>query len=102
MKTRVNKRLYTLSDLIENYTYSRVLELIDSYLNVANNLENDKRLLMYEFDDNDVEAMQIIDTIELQQYYVAENLDVLKQASVIIEKKFFMVIPNASILIGLN
>lgn len=102
MKTKVNKRLYTLNDLIENYSYSRVLELIDSYLSIGATLENDKRLLMYEFGDDDVEAMQIIDTMELQQYYISENLDVLKQASVIMEKKFFMVIPNASILIGLN
>jgi hypothetical protein len=57
---------------------------------------------MYDFEDNDVEVQQLIDTIVLQQYYVGKNLDILEQALEIKEKSFFMDIPNSGILIGLN
>lgn len=101
MKTRVNTTLFILSDLI-NQSYSEILQLIDTYICADSRLENEKCLLMYDFEDNDVEAQQLIDTIVLQQYYIGKNLDILEQAMEIKEKSFFMDIPNSGILIGLN
>lgn len=102
MKTRVNKKLFILSEVLEKYTYTQLLEKIDSYMVVDARMEKDKRLLMYNFEDNDVEAQQIIDSIELQQYYVGQNLDILKEALVVKEKDFFTNFGKYSIQIGLN
>jgi hypothetical protein len=101
MKTSVNTKLFILNDLL-NKSYSEILQLIDTYLCADIRLETQKRLLMYDFEDNDVEAQQLIDTIELQQYYIGKNLDILEQAMETKEKSFFMNIPYSGILIGLN
>lgn len=102
MKTTVNKRIFILDDLLAKNTYSEIVQLMNTYIHADSKLEMDKRLLMFDFEDNDVEAMQLIDTIELQQYYLGLNLDVLEKALETKEKACFMDIPNTSILIGLN
>lgn len=100
MKARVNPKLYTLEGVLEEFVYSTALERAFILEEAYSDLEVNKQLLMADFDSDDVEAMQIVDNIVLRQFYLNQNLQMLKEGILIMQKAFFMDLPN--IQIGLN
>ena len=89
MKTYINTRLLILENILKDLNYSKTIEMLIDYENVYQTLDLDKKLLMFDFEDNDVEAQQLIDTIELQQYYIYKNIEILKESLTIQESKLF-------------
>lgn len=89
--TRINRHLLILENVLEIYTHSKIIEKLIDYEDVFERLELDKNLLMFGFDENDVEAQQLIDTIELQQFYLVKNILVLKEALIIKEQSLFII-----------
>lgn len=102
MGTQINKNFYTLEGVLEQYTYSKAIESIINLEQIYSDLEIDKNLILFEFEQNDVEAMQIVDLIELQQFYHNQKLEILRQGVQIMTKNSFIGFANNSILIGLN
>lgn len=102
MGTHINKNFYTLEGVLEQYTYSKAIESIINLEQIYSDLEIDKKLILFEFEENDVEAMQMVDLIELQQFYINQKLEILRQGVQIMTKNSFMGFVNNSILIGLN
>ncbi len=102
--TRINTTLLKLEEVLEKHNYSKVIEKLIDYENAIERLELDKKLLMFGFEPNDIEAQQLIDTIELQQFYIAKNILVLKEALVVQEKKLFIIGKCNGVMcqIGLN
>jgi hypothetical protein len=98
--TRVNPKLYTLEGVLEKFVYSTALERAFILEEIYSDLELNRQLLMADFDYDDVEAMQIVDSIELRQFYLNQNLEMLRQGMLVMQKAFFMDLSN--IQIGLN
>lgn len=104
MKTYINTQLYTIEEALVKYVIFQVIEKLAKLSEIYSRMEMDKRLLMFDFEDNDVEAMQFIDTIELQQYYIAENIKTLTLVLEIQEKQFLVkqACLGLNLTIGLN
>jgi hypothetical protein len=102
MGTQINKNFYTLEGVLEQYTYSKAIESIINLEQIYSDLEIDKNLILFEFEQNDVEAMQMVDLIELQQFYINQKLEILRQGVQIMTKNSFIGFANNTILIGLN
>lgn len=104
MKRRINTNLYNLETLLSDFEYYQILEKISNYEAVLAELATNKSLLMFNFEDNDVEVMQAIDTVELQQYYVSKNIEILELALSIMERDYFIhsKAKGIKINIGLN
>ncbi len=102
--TRINRHLLVLEVVLENNTHSKVIEKLIDYEDVFETLEFDKKLLLIGFEPNDVEAQQLIDTIELQQYYLVKNILVLKEALKVKEQNLFIIQKCAGVIcqIGIN
>jgi hypothetical protein len=88
---RINRHLLILEDILDFYPHSKVIEKLIDYEDIFERLELDKKLLMFGFEENDVEAQQLIDTIELQQFYLIKNILVLKEALMIKEKNLIII-----------
>lgn len=100
---KINTKLYNL-DFIISLGYSEIIQKLIRLEEIYSKLELDKRLLMFGFDDNDVEALQLIDAIELQQYYSFNNIKILKEALSIKEEKLLIINNCHGVIttIGLN
>lgn len=100
---KINTKLYNL-DFIISLGYSEIIQKLIRLEEIYSKLELDKRLLMFGFDDNDVEALQLIDAIELQQYYSFNNIKILKEALSIKEQKLLIINNCHGVIttIGLN
>ncbi len=100
---KVNTKLYNL-DFIITLDYCEIIQKLILLDEIYSKLELDKRLLMFDFDDDDVEALQLIDTIELQQYYTSNNLETLIEALSIKEQKLLIINNCHGVIttIGLN
>lgn len=100
---KINTKLYNL-DFIISLDYCEIIQKLILLDEIYSKLELDKRLLMFGFDDDDVEALQLIDTIELQQYYTSNNLKTLIEALSIKEQKLLIINNCHGVIttIGLN
>lgn len=102
--TRINTTLLKLEEVLKKYNHSRVIEKLIDYEDTFQSFEIDRTMLMIGFEANDVEAQQLIDFIELQQYYLAKNILTLKEALIIHENKLFIIENCIGVIcqIGLN
>ncbi len=89
LKKYINTQILTIEEILEKYDYSQILEKIFMFEEVNNRIELDKQLLMYNYGYNDIEALQLIDTYVLQQYYITRNVEVLENGLTIKSKVFF-------------
>lgn len=80
MKTNINKNIYTLDFILDNFDFSEIVKKIQVYNDLNKSLEIDKRCLISEFSTDDIEAQQIIQNISIQQYFIGKNIEVLNDA----------------------
>lgn len=80
MKTNINKKIYTLDFILDTLDFSDIVKKIEGYNELIETLEIDKRCLISEFDENDIEAKQLIEQISIQQYFIGKNIEILNEA----------------------
>ena len=102
--TRINTTLLKLEEVLKKYNLSRVIEKLIDYEDTFQSFDIDRTMLIMGFEENDVEAQQLIDTIELQQHYLSKNILTLKKALMIHENKLFRIENCIGVIcqIGLN
>lgn len=78
MKINLKTKLYTVNDIYSTMNHAKTFEMYFELSDINAILELDKCKLMHEFQENDVEAQQLIDHIELQQCYISKNISTLE------------------------
>lgn len=97
MKT-TSKKLYTVSGLYSIFNHAKTLELLCELTDINYELELVKRKLLYDFKENDAQAQELIDDVELKQYYVGKNIETAKDVLLIHESKLI----QRRVCFGLN
>lgn len=89
-KKNINKEQFSLEDILMVYDYCEILKHLIEFEEYYNSLSEDKQLLEFYYDDDDIEVIQMIDFIILQQFYVGANIKTLKSALSIKARELFI------------